>query len=793
MTEKRNKPRQSANPQAAELRRKSEEALQKQRAIRTPVSPDDAQRLLHELEVHQIELEMQNEELRRTLEELDAVRARYFNLYDLAPVGYCTVSEQGLLLEANLTIATLLGAARGELAGLQNFPRLIHKDDQDIYYHCRKQLFETGEPQACVLRMVKKNGMAFWAHLDATVSQDDDGAQVCRVVLNDITGRKQAEQALKRSEYRQRAILNNIPDIAWIKDNDGKYIAVNEAFAQSAGCAAGDIIGKTDHDLWPPELAAQYRADDLQIHQTRQRIVFEEQLVSHEGAAIMMESIKTPLYDDSGNLTGTAGIARDITQRVKAAEELRMASEKWRTTFDAMLDPVALLDAEGTVAQCNRAFVDCLNLDFPAVLGRKCSRLIHGTEDHIPGCPVVKARKSGRRETMELQIGEKFFLVVADPAKDSGGNIQGFVHIMRDITERKLAEQELYELKLAIEQSRDGIAFADLDGRVRFANDAWARMHGYAAAELTGRHLSMFHTQEQLEREVNPFNEYALAHGSKAGEVGHIRKDGTIFPTWMSSTAVAFEGVKASGWLGIARDITDRKLAEQALQTKNAELERFTYSVSHDLRSPLITIRTFMGHLVEDMARGDKERVAEDMGYINGASRKMAELLDELLQLSRIGRMVTPSVDAPLQDIVREVLCLVAGQIAERGVKVEVTQTPLLLHGDRPRLVEVFQNLIDNAVKFMGDQKEPKIEIGLKVKSGETLLFVRDNGMGIDPRHRDKLFGLFEKLNPEIEGTGMGLALAKRIVEVHGGRIWVESEGPGTGACFWFSLPGKEV
>jgi len=232
-----------------------------------------------------------------------------------------------------------------------------------------------------------------------------------------------------------------------------------------------------------------------------------------------------------------------------------------------------------------------------------------------------------------------------------------------------------------------------------------------------------------------------------------------------------------------------RERYEKELQETNAELTRFNYTISHDLKSPLVTVKTFLGYLEKDMQKQDAGRMEKDFAYIRGAADKMGRLLDELLQLSRIGRMVNPSVDASLQDIVREALCLVAGRIAERGVKVEVTQTPLLLSGDRPRLVEVFQNLIDNAVKFMGDQKEPKIEIGLKVKSGEKLLFVRDNGMGIDPRYHDKLFGLFEKLNPEVEGTGMGLALVKRIVEVHGGKIWVESEGLGKGACFWFSLP----
>jgi len=241
----------------------------------------------------------------------------------------------------------------------------------------------------------------------------------------------------------------------------------------------------------------------------------------------------------------------------------------------------------------------------------------------------------------------------------------------------------------------------------------------------------------------------------------------------------------------MVQDITERKLAEEALQAKNEELIRFNYTVSHDLRSPLVTIKTFLGYLERDLACADADNVVRDMGYIHSAADKMNTLLEQLLDLSRIGRLVNPPVEGPLREMVQEALDLVAGRIAVRGVKVEVTQEPVLLYGDRPRLVEVFQNLIDNAVKFMGDQSEPLVEIGVETKNGGRILFVRDNGMGIDPRHKDKLFGLFEKFDAGMEGSGMGLALVKRIIEVHGGRIWAESEGVGKGACFYFTLPRK--
>jgi signal transduction histidine kinase len=252
-------------------------------------------------------------------------------------------------------------------------------------------------------------------------------------------------------------------------------------------------------------------------------------------------------------------------------------------------------------------------------------------------------------------------------------------------------------------------------------------------------------------------------------------------------------------------DITERKRLEKEketaleqtrlkakeLQKKNEELERFTYSVSHDLKSPLVTIRTFLGHLEQDLAATDKEKIKEDINYIINGAEKMSRLLDELLNLSRIGRSPNPAEEVSLQSIVKEACALVAGGLTERKVEVNITKTELMLYGDRMRLVEIFQNLLDNSCKFMGDQKAPLIKIGVESKDDEAVIFVRDNGMGIDPKFLPKLFIIFEKQNRSVKGDGIGLALVKRIVEVHGGRIWAESAGPGQGATFKFTLKGK--
>ena len=228
------------------------------------------------------------------------------------------------------------------------------------------------------------------------------------------------------------------------------------------------------------------------------------------------------------------------------------------------------------------------------------------------------------------------------------------------------------------------------------------------------------------------------------------------------------------------------------MKAKNTELEQFTYTVSHDLKSPLVTILGFLELVEEDALDGNQAQLHQDLTRIQAAADKMTRLLDELLNLSRVGQTMNPPQEVSFAAIVQAALDLVRGRLEARGVTVTVATALPMVYGDQLRLEEVIQNLVDNAVKFMGDQPAPHIEIGARVSSAAAapVFFVRDNGIGIDPQYHERVFGLFNRLNTQSEGTGVGLALVKRIIEVHGGRIWIESSGPGTGTIFCFTLAG---
>jgi len=251
---------------------------------------------------------------------------------------------------------------------------------------------------------------------------------------------------------------------------------------------------------------------------------------------------------------------------------------------------------------------------------------------------------------------------------------------------------------------------------------------------------------------------------------------------------------------GTVVDVTDRRLAEaerdrliRELEEKNAELERFTYTVSHDLKSPLITVRGFLGSIERDVGDGRYDRLGGDVERILSATERMQKLLDELLNLSRIGRIVSPPQRLAFADLVQEAMDMVRGRLDAAHARVEAQEGLPDVYGDRSRLVQVLLNLLDNSAKFLGSQKTPRIVVGSRpaASDGRPVFFVQDNGEGVAPENLGRMVGLFEKLDDRSRGTGVGLAIVKRIVEVHGGKLWVESPGRGQGTTVCFTLPTR--
>ena len=348
----------------------------------------------------------------------------------------------------------------------------------------------------------------------------------------------------------------------------------------------------------------------------------------------------------------------------------------------------------------------------------------------------------------------------------------------------------------AFRSSPDSITLTRLrDGMLLEVNEGFERITGFSREEAVGTTALALGLWPPGERE-------RMLKALKASQrildlpLQFRVRSGEMLDFLFSAEIFELEGEACM--VAISRDVTEMRRADRErerliheLEVRNAELERFTYTVSHDLKSPLVTIKNFLGFLEMDLAGGKLERTKRDIDHIASAADRMAQMLDELLHLSRTGRVVGRMERVSLSVPVTEAVTLLAGEIGRARARVDLMPDMPVATFDSVRMVEVFQNLIGNAVRFRGSGI-PSVEVGARENgAGEVLCWVRDNGPGIEPRYHEKIFGLFERLDTDADGTGIGLALVKRIVEGHGGRVWVESEGLDRGSTFFFTLPSE--
>lgn len=325
--------------------------------------------------------------------------------------------------------------------------------------------------------------------------------------------------------------------------------------------------------------------------------------------------------------------------------------------------------------------------------------------------------------------------------------------------------------------------------RFTFVNEGGAANLGYTMEEL--QQLPAFNikpefTEESFRGAIKP-----LLTGEQERlvfETIHRRKNGTTYPVEVYLQLI--DTGDSAVFLAVVNDITRRKQADKELQDKNAELERFAYTVSHDLKSPIITIKGFTGALEKDLLKGNYGRMAGDLKRVSDAADNMDALLRDLLELSTIGHVINKAETVDMNLLAGHALAQLAGSMKLKNLNVEVQPDLPAVLCDRVRMTEVLQNLMENAIRYIGDQTEPKILFGMREEDGVKIFFVQDNGIGIDEKYHQLIFGLFNKLDAKSGGTGVGLALVKRIIDAHGGRIWVESEGVGKGSRFCFTLPG---
>ena len=633
--------------------------------------------------------------------------------------------------------------------------------------------------------------------------QDVDIISTLADLAWDVAEHKLAEEEQQQSEEHYRLLSETMLQGVVYQDANGTIISMNPAAERILGKRRDQFLGsssvKEEHDtlrengesfpgLEHPSMVA------LRTGQPVPAVimgVFNPKTSGYRwisiGAVPVFRSGETCPYE-------VFTVFEDITERKRAENALRKSEERFKQMFRNHSAVMLLMEPEsGEIIDANLAAENFYGYTREGLLTLNISDIntlspeLIDTERHA----ALEGKRNHFIFPHRLADGDiRTVEVYSTPITVNNSTL--LFSIVHDITERKRAEDALRESESefrSLAEAMPQIVWVTRpDGWNIFFNKQWMDYTGMTLEESCGHGwIKPFHPDDR-QRAWDAWQNATQNNDVYSLECRLRRADGVY--KWWLVRGLPVQDTKGTilKWFGTCTDIHELKQVEQELQAKNTEMERFTYTVSHDLKSPLITIQSYAGMIAKDLETGKYERAGEDVKRIEGAAGKMTDLLNDLLQLSRVGRMMNEPSTIDMNRLVADTLMQLAGSLKQNQVEVVLQSDLPAVHGDPKRIAEVVQNLIENAIKYRGDQTAPRIEIGTRQEGTECVFFVSDNGKGIDPRHFEKVFGLFNKLDAESEGTGVGLALVQRIIEVHGGRVWVESEGEGLGSCFCFTV-----
>lgn len=794
--------------------------------------------------------EKKNEELRRTQEEPGFSRSRYFDLYDRAPVGYLTINGQGLISEANLAAAAMLGGVRNDLLK-KPLSRFIFRDDRDIYHLHRKQAVETCEPQAWEMRMVRADGSPFRAYLQAAAPARDE--REFWVTLTDVTEREQAAANLRTAALYTRSLIEASLDPLVTISLEGKITDVNRATEDVTGLSRKKLIGSDFSDYFTEtgKARAGYRKAFNDGHVTDYPLA-----IRHATGKVIDVMYNATVYrDEAGNVAGIFAAARDITER-KLAERvlqarLRISEYAFNHSLDDLLTKV-LDEAEALTGSRISFFhfveADQVTLSLQAWSGNTLSTfcttegkglhyplesagvwadcirekraLIH---NNYPALPNRKGLPPGHVPLQRELVVPIFHnnLVVAvlgvgnkqtDYTVQEMGTLKHLANLTWDIVIRKRVEESLKftESKYSrlFESLTDAYVCVDMDGRIIESNSIFQKLTGYSPEEL----VSLTYVQLTPERwhtfEADIVKDQILVRGySDVYEKEYQRKDGTLIDVELKTFLLKDDQDNPFRMWAIIRDITDRKLAElelkqakEAAEAANRAKSDFLATMSHEIRTPLSALMGNVELLEESTLTPTQQEYLNDC---KTASQMLLRVINDILEFSKIeaGKLELANETFSVSSMSRHLVRMFTAGALQKGLELTISladDLPAYISGDQQRLRQIISNLLSNAIKFTR-QGTVSLEIALDQPPSATApdkgvlrIAVSDTGIGIPCDKQDHIFESFTQLEGfstrTRSGTGLGLPICRRLLALMGGSVTVSSV-TGEGSVFTVLLP----
>jgi PAS domain S-box-containing protein len=700
----------------------------------------------------------------------------------------------------------LLGWTAEELAA-RSYHELIHPDDLERIRAFERNVLagRAGERPEAELRLRAGDGTYRWFVFSTSYSMADELVFFCG---KDVTARKQSEEELRAAEERFRAVTGSTRDGIVSSDLAGRIIFWNRGAETIFGRTADEMLGRPLTDLMPERYRDAHRAGVARFIAIGEGRVMgstvEVEGLRADGTEFPLE-LSLGSWSQNGQMCFT-GVLRDLSDRVFARRALREAEERFAGAFEGAAVGLMLAAPDGTLLRANRALCELTGWPEDELVGRRFDELLH-PDDRGLDAPALDAMLAGRTQRLAT---ERRFLSAHGAARIVRINISlirapdesplHFVGQIEDVTERRrmveaLTLSEARYKGLIAHLPDSTVHLFDHDLRLLLSEGDRMRAHGYDPQKMEGRLLQDIVPPAVFDRLAG---EYRAALAGETRSFDLDSHDGTA-TYWVQIAPLRDDLGHIIGGMALSRDITARRAAEVGLEDRarelersNAELEQFAYIASHDLSEPLRMVSSYLQLLRRRYAGRLDSDADEFIDFAVDGAARMRDLIDDLLTYSRAGRG-----DAPL---VAVDTCAVVERVAEglhavadaREADVRIGDLPVV-QGDEHQLGQLFQNLIGNAVKFVPEDRTPVVEVSAKRDGDRWCFAIADNGIGLEPAHAERIFRMFQRLHTResYPGTGIGLAIAKKVVERHGGTIWAEPRPEG-GSLFRFTLPVAE-
>ena len=714
---------------------------------------------------------------------------------------------EGIVTSWNPAAALIYGYSAEEMIG-QSVTRVIPPELLNEFQGFLDNL-RRGEP-VCQreTERIRKDGKNIPVSISISPVKDEKGNIVgASTIARDVSEHKRAEQALASERRRFETMLDSLPVMICLLRPDHSLAFANRSFRRQFG----EPKGRKCYELCFGKNAPCEFCRSFDVLKTSDPVDWE--VVTNDGKIV--HAFNYPFADTDGSPL-VLEMDIDVTEQRQAEQEIKEASRYSRSLIEASLDPLVTISKQGKITDVNQATEIATGLPRDRLIGSDFSDYFTEPQNAREGYARVFDEGFVRDYPLAIRSTSGAVMEVSYNAtvyKGPAGKIEGVFAAARDITKRKQAEERVHEsaryTRNLIEASLDPLVTISPDGIITDVNEATEKATGLARDRLIGSDFSIYFAEPEMARlgyrkvfTSGFVRDYPLTLRHASGSAMDVLYNATVYRNAHGEV----QGVFAA-----ARDITERKRAAEEvkklneeleqrvlqrtaqLQAANKELEAFTYSVSHDLRAPLRHISGFSKLLSEEFAADLPSEAQHHVQRIQEGTLRMGQLVDDLLNLGRVGRKELTLQVAGLRSIVDEVIEGLKPDVGDRNVEWQIRDLPYV-ECDTALMRQVFQNLLANALKFTRPREKAVIEIGQEQRDGRSVVFVRDNGVGFSMKYADKLFGVFQRLHrsEDFEGTGVGLATVQRIIQKHGGGIWAEAELD-KGATFYFTLGAGEA